>query len=873
MTRSLPSGRVTMLFSDIEGSTRLLDALGDGYGELLAEHRRLLRGVWASHDGVEVGTAGDAFFVAFADPESAVEAAIAAQRTLDAHAWPPDARPRVRMGLHTGEPRIDRGDYSGADVHYAARVGAAAHGGQVLASEATRALDERHEFESLGEHSLKDFIAPRELFHLVVDGTSASAFPPPRTLERIRTNLPSPTTELLGRDDELAVLLHLIAAARLVTVSGPGGSGKTRLALEVAQRAAEDFDAIWFVALEHLPDPNDAMGAMARVMGLPELPGVDADERVLDHLRARSALLVLDNLEHLIDVAPLIGDMARASPEVRVLVTSQVPLRVAGEHVLALEPLPIPTGSERELSALRAVPSVALLAERATAAGTGFSLTEENRVDVARLCRQLEGMPLALELAAARLRVLDPGALAQRVDESLDALGSGGPDLPVRQRGLRAVLAWSVGLLADAERSLLMRLAVFSAGFTTQLAEAAFGDVVDELRAVVEAGLVRRGEGGRFEVRPPVRRFAAELLDAEEDDAAHAAIADALIALAEPFEKRWVVCAGEGRVALNPEGGNMFAELDWAQLMDYGRHARLAASVGWWMSHSGAAEFSRDHLEIALARTTDPVMRARVLQALGTLGLQDSDPSGCLDAADAWHDVGDVEGEFYSAVYAAHLYGHAQEGEAQIELVERCAELAAALPDDPDAGWLLETVRAEAVWLLGDPEDAIEPLLPLLPNAPEGSWKQFWIATRLADLELVLHRPGDALTHYGVAIGILATLDWPVGELIQATTIAVALLHLNRVDEAAAAWAVCELGYDEISWSPHGALRDWYDAVRASLGEDDLAAGRKRAAQMGMERGLAWVGQVAGERTPREEPRGRRDPPPRSGPARARPGQ
>ncbi|MGH2893095.1 MAG: ATP-binding protein, partial [Solirubrobacteraceae bacterium] len=517
MTPPLPSGTVTMLFTDIEGATRLLDQLGDAYGPMLADHRRLLRAVWTRHDGVEVGTEGDSFVVAFADVESAVEAAIAAQRTLAAHPWPSgtgEGGIRVRMGLHTGEPRIDQGDYWGADVHYAARIGAAAHGGQVLASRTTRALDGSHEFQSLGEHSLKDFIAPRELFHLVVDWAGASEFPPPRTLERIRTNLPSPTTELIGREDELAVLLDLVASARLVTVSGPGGSGKTRLALEVAQRAAEGFDAVWWVALEHILDPNEVMGALSRAMGLPEVAGVDPDERVLDHLRARSALLVLDNLEHVIDVAPLIGHVARAGPEVRVLVTSQLPLRVGGEHVLALDPLPVPTGSERELSALRAVASVALLTERAAAAGTGWALTESNQFDVARLCRQLEGMPLALELAAPRLRVLDAGALSRSLEESLDALGSGGPDLPARQRGLRAVMEWSVGMLSEAERSLLLGLAMFSAGFTTSLAQAAFGEVVDELEALVAVGLIRPGEGGRFEVRPPVRRFAAELLDA-----------------------------------------------------------------------------------------------------------------------------------------------------------------------------------------------------------------------------------------------------------------------------------------------------------------------------------------------------------------------
>ncbi|HEY1712476.1 MAG TPA: NB-ARC domain-containing protein [Solirubrobacteraceae bacterium] len=670
--------------------------------------------------------------------------------------------------------------------------------------------------------------------------------PLPRTLERVRTNLPSPATELIGRDDELSVLLDLIATAHLVTLSGPGGVGKTRLALELARRAAEDFDAVWWVALEPILDPNEVMGAVARGMGLPEVAGVEAADRVLDHLRARSVLLVLDALEHVIDVAPLIGKVARAGPEVRVLVTSVLSLRVGGEHMLSLDPLPVPTGSEGDIEALRSVPSVALLAGRATTDGPGtgidWELTEPVRFDIARLCRQLDGVPLALELAASGLRALDAGALSRQLDEGLDALG-GGTDVPARERGLRAILTWAVGRLSESERSLLLGLAVWSAGFTTTLARAAFGDVDDELEALVAAGLVRHTEGGRLEVPPPVRRFAAELTDAEADDAAHAAVTDALIALAEPFEKRWLACWGEGRRVLDPEAGNVFAELDWAELMDYGRHVRLAAATGWWMSQSGAGEFGRDHLEIALARSTNPVMRARCLQALGALGLKDSDPTGALDAADAWHDLDDVAGEFYSASYAAHLYGRAREGEAMIEVVDRCVELPGV--DDPDAGWILTVIEAEVVALLGHPEEALEPLLALFADAPEGSTRQFWLAERLAGLELALHRPGDALAHGGIAAGLANTLAAPVDELGQAVTIAAALLQLGRAAEAATAWAVCELGFDEVSWSPDGEVGDLYTAVRASVGDDALATARKEAAQMGMERGLAWVGQTA----------------------------
>ncbi len=820
MTPPLPSGTVTMLFTDIEGSTRLLHQLGDEYGAMLADHRRVLRAVWDRYEGIEVGTEGDSFFVAFADAESAVEAAIAAQRALAAHPWPSDAGAggvRVRIGLHTGEPRIDQGDYWGVDVHYASRIGAAANGGQILASHATRALDARHEFESLGEHSLKDFIAPRELFHLVVDGAGAADFPPPRTMDRIRTNLPAPTTELIGREDELAVLLDLIGTARMVTVSGPGGSGKTRLALEVAQRAAEGFDAVWWVALEHILDPNEVLGALSRTMGLPEVAGVEADERVLDHLRARNVLLVLDNLEHLIEVAPLIGQVARAGPRSGCWSVSQLPLRVAGEHVLALDPLAVPTGSERELSALREVASVALLCERAAATGTGWMLSEENRFDVVRLCRQLEGMPLALELAAPRLRVLDAGALSSRLEESLDALGSGGPDLPAPParparragvvrgpavRGRAIAAARARGVLGGVHHGAGARLpsATWSTSSTRCSPRGWSG------RGTAGGSRCARRCGGS----PPSCSMPRTRTPRTRRSPMPSS------PWPSPSRSAGWCTRSEGRLALNPRSGNIFAELDWAQLMDYGRHARLAAATGWWMNYSSAVEFSRDHLEIALARSTDAVMRARCLQALGALGLKDSDPTGSLDAADAWHDLDDVEGEFYSTIYAANLYGHAREPEAQIELVERAAELAGRIARRPRrrvdprrrpcrggvaGGSSRGGHRTAAAAVCGCAQWILEAVLardaPSRPRARSPPSRG-----RAGPL-----RGGP---------GRLAPLRSPVGELIQATTIAVALLHLGRVAEAAAVWAVCELGYDELSWPPHGAVRR---VVRSGAGQ------------------------------------------------------
>jgi predicted ATPase/class 3 adenylate cyclase len=845
--RPLPAGTVTLLFTDIEGSTRLLEELGDLYGSVLADHRRLLRAVWAEHGGVEVDTEGDAFFVAFGEAPAAVSASVEAQRRLAAHPWPDGSAPRVRIGIHTGTPQIQDGGYWGPDVHYAARLASAANGGQVLVSASTRPLLGDHHLESLGEHALKDFATPREIFHVAVDGAGAQAFPPPRTLDRPRTNLPAAAAELVGRDDDLAGLIaRCTGAERLVTVAGPGGSGKTRLVVELGHRLLDQFDGVWFVALEELSDPAEVIGAVAHTLGLPDTAGVPDLDRVVDYVRTRRLLLLLDNAEHVLDAAPQIARVAAAGDAVRIVVTSQAPLRVAGEHVVRLEPLRTPTGAEDDPEALAGVPSVALLVQRARAAGSSFALTVDNAADVARLCRQLEGMPLAIELAAARLDLLDPAQLSGRLERGIDGLGTGGRDLPPRQRGLRAVLEWSCGLLSAEERQLLAGLSAFAAGFTPELAEAAFGeDALECLAALLDVGLVRR-EGGRLALRPPVRRYAAELLATpDEDAAAHRAVATALAELAEPFETRWLLQAGEGRLALNPELGNMIAALDWARDHDVVLHARLAAATGWWLNYSDRATFSQAQLDLALDRVEEPRLRARCLQALGTLGLVTTDPTASVQAAEAWRDLGDVDGEVASLLYGANLYGHRGDGPATMALVERAAAVLATAAYDEGLAWMVDAVRADAVMQLGDHAGADALLRPLLARAEPGSWRQFWATTKIADVALDDGRPGEALAMYGIAMKTLEPLDTPLGELIQADTVAAALARLGRLDEAATTLAICELAHAELSRPPTVGLEKMLAETRGALDEEQLAAGRRQAKVLGVRGGLAWVGQLA----------------------------
>jgi predicted ATPase/class 3 adenylate cyclase len=479
----LPTGTVTFLFTDIEGSTRLLREVGDSYADVLAEHHRVLRDVWARHHGVEVDTAGDAFFVAFARASDAVAAAGAAQRALA------DGPVRVRMGIHTGEPIPEVENYVGIDVHRAARIAAAGHGGQVLLSQPTADLA-GVEVRDLGLHRLKDLSAPERLFQL---GTED--FPPLQTLHR--TNLPVPATPFLGRGREIGEVALLLGRrdVRLVTLTGPGGSGKTRLALQSAAAAADDFDrGVWWVPLAALADPTLVETVAAQALGSKDtLAATIGDKRLL---------LLLDNFEHLLDAARGVAETIAACPNLTVLVTSREPLHVGGEWEVAVEPL-----RERE--------AVDLFQQRALAVSSDVSANGE----VAEICRRLDCLPLAIELAAARVKALSLPVLLERLEQRLPLLAGGSRSAPERQRTLRATIAWSHDLLTPAEQELFARLAVFPGGSTLEAAEAICGADIDAITSLVDKSLLRR-TGDRYWMLETIREFAAERLDGLADASA-----------------------------------------------------------------------------------------------------------------------------------------------------------------------------------------------------------------------------------------------------------------------------------------------------------------------------------------------------------------
>ncbi|MEA2551725.1 MAG: hypothetical protein QOE25_1494, partial [Actinomycetota bacterium] len=497
-----PAGTVTLLFTDIEGSTRLLEELGDSYVETLAEHNRSLRASVENHRGIELNTWGDAFFVAFHSASDAVAAAIEAQGALEA-----SGSVKVRMGIHTGEPIRAGEGYIGMDVHRAARIAAAGHGGQILLSRATYELLDPAGLRDLGSHRLKD-VGEIQLFQV-----GDAVFP--EVAGARSSNLPTFDPVLIGREEEQADLVRLFREGRrLVTVTGTGGIGKTRIAIEVAAGLTDEFpDGAWLVDLSMVRDPELVESVIGGVLGTTMEPAA--------FLGGLKSLLVLDNFEQVVGAAGVVSMLLAGCPGVACLVTSREALRIQGEQAYALPPL-----SEAA--------AVALFLERARALDPGFDADYEM---MKAICRRVDRIPLAIELAAARSRLLDASELLARLDARLPVLSSGARDAPARHRTLEATVAWSYALLAERERGLFARLSVFAGGWTLQAAEDVCAADIDSLEQLVEKSLVR-AEQGRFDMFETIRTYALERLDedarADETRRRHTTYYTELARRAEP---------------------------------------------------------------------------------------------------------------------------------------------------------------------------------------------------------------------------------------------------------------------------------------------------------------------------------------------------
>ena len=648
----LPTGTVTFLFTDIEGSTRLMQELGERYVQAQVDHHEILRAAFKTGDGRELRTEGDSFFCVFESALDACTAAANAQRGFASHSWPEGKPIRVRIGLHTGEAPLVGNEYIGLDVHHAARVSGAAHGGQVLVSEATRSLVESRlplglTLRDLGLHRLKDLARPERLYQLVIEG-APDTFPALRTLDSTPNNLPTQLTSFIGREEDVAWAKDLLEGTRLLTLTGPGGIGKTRMSLQVAAESVQGFpDGVYFVPLSAITDPGLIPSVIAQELGVPTTGNRLPIDAIVEHLRDKRTLLVLDNFEQLLPQGAMaVSQLLHAVPGLKAMVSSRAALHLYGEQEMPVHPLHLPD--------LKALPSLAVLSqyeavrlfiERAVAAKPDFQATNENAPAIAGICERIDGLPLAIELAAARVKLFSPQALLSRLETSLQVLGVGSRDLPGRQQTLKGAIAWSYDLLDQPQRRLLSRFSVFARGGSLEQAEAVCGaaselgtDVLTGLDELADQSLLRRlpdYDEPRLLMLQVIREFAAEkMAESSEADAIrdrHAAAFQALAEKAAPLvfgaeQKKWL-----DRLELDHD--NFRAAVDWSVSKGNSKQALCLGAAFWrfWQMRGHLRE-GRARLEAMLAMPgghDHAAERARALEAAGGIAYWQGDMEAC----------------------------------------------------------------------------------------------------------------------------------------------------------------------------------------------------------------------------------------------------
>ncbi len=801
--RTLPSGTVTFLFTDIEGSTALLQRLGDEYATVLTDHHRLLRHAFGERGGVEVDAAGDGLYFAFPSARSALLAGIAAQQAVRAHEWTAGAAVTVRMGLHTGEALSGEGGYVGIDVHRAARICAAGHGGQLLISQTTHDLvaDELPAgitLRDLGEHRLRDLAGRQRLYQAVVPDLP-SAFPPLRTVDSRPNNLPRQLTTFVGRERQLSEAKRLLASSPLLTLTGPGGVGKTRIALQLADDLLGELnDGAWLVDLGVLTDPDFLAPAVAASLGLAEQPGRPLLATILDHLHGRELLLVLDNCEHVVaESAELADGLLRASPSLRIVATSREALGIAGEAVFPLPSLGLPDQDRSlPLDELSAFEAIRLFADRAAAVLPTFELTASNAPAVAQICRRLDGIPLALELAAARVRTLSVEQIAARLDDRFRLLAGGSRAAVPRHQALRAAVDWSFDLLSEPERATWRRLSVFAGGFTLEAAEAICAgegvdeaDVLDLLSRLVEKSLVvseAMVSEARFRLLETVRQYAREkLMGSGEAADALRRHRDWFLRVVSRIEPQFYggSHAGSGIDELDREHDNLRAALEWSADEPGEAAAGLPLAAGLWRfwETRGHVVEGRSWLERLLTASSDAPLpvRSSALTGAGVLAYLQGD----YDAAFAFHEeslilhrqVGNPQSIAYAANNLANVavqqgdYGRAR------SLYEESLALARGAGDTPGSAIALINL-ADVLARQGELEEARSLFEESIATFREqgNSWG---MAFALDSFGVVARRHGDhasARTFHGQAKEISQGLGDERG-------LARALAHLAEV--------------------------------------------------------------------------------------------
>jgi predicted ATPase/class 3 adenylate cyclase len=867
----LPTGTVTFLFTDIEGSTQLLQGLGDRYSSVLNEHAGIVRHAIAESDGVEVSTEGDSFFVAFRTPGQAVAAAAAIQRSLSSHVWPEGTVVRVRMGLHTGEATLGAVGYVGIDVNRAARIAGAAHGGQVILSEPTRALvehalPEATSVRDLGPHRLKDIAHAEHLYDLVIDGLPCD-FPPPRSLDARPNNLPLQLTSFVGREREIAEVKRLLEANRLLTLTGPGGTGKTRLALQVAGEVLTDFrDGAFLADLSSLVDPALVPSAVASALGVTELPERPILESVKEHLAARELLLVVDNFEQVADACSIVEALLTAAPALKVLVTSRVVLALRGEQEYEVPPLepPQPDGVA-DLPALLRVEAVRLFADRAVAVSPRFEVTEQNAPAVAAITARLDGLPLAIELAATRTKVLTPEQILPRLQERLSLLTSGGRTLPERQRTLRGAIAWSHDLLDAPERALFARLSVFTGGWTHESAEAVCDPpglglgALEGLASLVDQSLVRRSEtdGGvaRFSMLETIREFGQEQLresgELETVARVHAEHfldfaleAEAHLTAADQVE--WLDRCDE-------DHPNIRAALEWAIEAGNADRAQDAAGALWrfWQQRGHLAE-GRGWFEVILAMPSGrkpSAARAKALIGAGGMAWwqRDRDTAGaCYAEAVAIERELDDPVRLAEALYNLSFVVAGEDVEAAARVLEESLELFRA------AGHEFGVAQALAMLVIRDAKAGNwEPVIAKLEETTE-IWRRLGERLHLAfDLVWLANSYGRVGRHAKArdaaidALNLFCAVDNQTGIGITFVDLAWLATWEGRHEDAIRFAGVFE-SLSELAGGPPGGFAGLLEGdptleARAHLSDEVAEAAREQGLTMSVDEAVTWA--------------------------------
>jgi predicted ATPase/class 3 adenylate cyclase len=642
MSPNLPTGTITFFFSDIEASTQLWEKFPDAMRGALSRHDVLLQSAISSNNGHVIKTTGDGVVAVFASAVDAIVAVVTGQRALQTESWPVTGPVRSRMALHTGEAEMRDDDYFGTTLNRTARLMTVAAGGQVLISQTTADLVQDRlpagiGLRDLGEHRLKDLVRPEHVYQVLAPDLTAD-FPPLKSLNAFPHNLPVQVTSFVGRENEIAESRRLLTTTRLLTLTGPGGTGKTRLALQLAAEAlsATEFpDGVWLVELAPLADPSYLMPALAAVFGIREVPGRSLDVMVTDYLRGKALVLLLDNCEHLIDACARLADsLLRACPRLKILASSREALGLAGETAYHVPSLGLPDRQGATPEALLRSEAGRLFVERAQAAQPRFTLTAGNARAVASICARLDGIPLAIELAAARVKVLTAEQIAARLDDRFRLLVGGSRTALPRQQTLRALVDWSYDLLPDSECQLLQQLSVFAGGWGLEAAEAIGNctDVLDVLTALVNKSLVLVDEGGsgavvRFRLLETIRQYAREkLLESGEAAEARRRHLDYYLRMSEALEPR---LKGPEMIAcldlLAIEQDNVRVALEWALENDPLAALRLVAALAiFWGRRTSISEglsWVRAALTRADGETSQPYLLvvARALAAEASL--------------------------------------------------------------------------------------------------------------------------------------------------------------------------------------------------------------------------------------------------------------